>query len=327
MKTTKGMTLVVLAVSALAISTLITACSGTGADFAYTGRMDVDTITLSAQAAGSIDSLPVNEGDSVRQGQVLGQINTDRLQAQKRQQEAQVAELDVKRSAAEAQLQQADAQLAAGSAQVDQVKTQLSFSEDTLAKTEKVLASGGATQQRRDELANQVAVSQSSLTAQESNYRALESNYKVLESNLKLISAQQDELRAAMDLTDIAIRDAQLVSPVDGIVLNKFHFEGELATVGTPLLELADLSHMTVEIYVPLAALGTIKIGGHASVSVEGIKQSFVGEVSWIASEAEFTPKTILTQETQTTLVYGVKIRVPNPDGILKIGMPVEVRL
>ncbi len=288
------------AVFALAVlPALLIACSSRKGGFAYTGRMDVDPIILSAQASGVIDSLPVKEGDAVRRGEVLGQINTDRLQAQRREQEAQLAELDVRKSAAEAQIRQAEAQLR--------------FTQDTLAKTERLLAEGGATRQRRDELATQATVGEQNLAA--------------LQSNIKLIAAQEDALGAGIDLTDIAIRDARIVSPINGIILDKFHYQGELAAMGTPLLELADLEELTVEIYVPLAALGSVKIGEAATVSVEGISQRFAGRVIWIASEAEFTPKTILTQETQTTLVYGVKIRVPNPDGILKIGMPVEVGL
>jgi HlyD family secretion protein len=130
-----------------------------------------------------------------------------------------------------------------------------------------------------------------------------------------------------MDLTEIAILDARIVSPVDGVVLERFHQPGELAAVGTPLLELADLSVMTVEIYLPLADLASISLGQQAAVSVDGLPQTLTGTVKWISSESEFTPKTILTRETRSTLVYGVKIRVPNPDGALKVGMPVGVKL
>jgi HlyD family secretion protein len=283
----------------LACPTLLLACSGNGGEFLYTGRTDVEPVTLSAQASGVIDELTVNEGDAVRQGQLLGRINADRLEAQKRQQEAQAEELRVRRTAAEAQIRQAQAQL--------------DFSRETLTKTEKLLAEGGATRQRRDELSNQVTVQQESLAALRSNYR--------------LIEAQERGLRAGMDLTEIAIRDARIVSPVDGVVLERFHQPGELAAVGTPLLELADLSVMTVEIYLPLADLASISLGQQAAVSVDGLPQTLTGTVKWISSESEFTPKTILTRETRSTLVYGVKIRVPNPDGALKVGMPVGVKL
>ena len=301
----------IIAIAAVAL--LIVSCAHGGASFAYTGVTDVSTIAVSSQAAGLIDSLVPTEGDSVRKGELLGQINVDSLVAQRKQQEAQLTELDVKREATAAQVSQAQAQIA-------QARAQLGLARDTLAKTETLLTEGGATRQSRDELATQVQVDQAGLASGEANLIALQSNYK-------LIAAQEEELKAGMEITDIAIRNARIVSPLSGIVLDKFHHAGELAGVGTPLLEIANLSEMTVEIYVPLAKLARVKLDQRVRVSVEGLATPLLGTVYWIASQSEFTPKTILTQETRTSLVYGVKIRVANTDGYLKIGMPVEVQL
>ena len=156
--------------------------------FAYTGRMEVDTITVSSQATGAIESLEVQEGDSVEKDRQLGRINTDRLEAQRRQQDAQMSGFAVKRSAAEAQITQAQAQL--------------SLARETLSKTEKLLAQGGATQQRRDELSTQVSIDNANLAALQSNYR--------------LIAAQEKELKAGMDITDIAIGNAENHIPAYG---------------------------------------------------------------------------------------------------------------
>ena len=301
--------LVGLALAAL----LAMSCSARRLPFAYTGRVETDPITISAQASGVIDALDVNAGDSVRSGELLGRINTDRLAAQRREQLAQLDELDARRNAAEAQIARAEAQVA-------QAKAQLSLAEETLQRTERLVGEGGATRQQRDEAVTQAQVGRATLQGTVANLAGLR-------SNIKLIAAQEDAARAAIELTDISIRDAKIASPIKGVVLEKFHYRGELVTIGTPLLEIADLEMLTVEIYVPLSALASIKIGAPATVTVVGMSGSFTGRVSWIASEAEFTPKTILTRETQTTLVYGVKIRVPNPAGALKIGMPVEVRL
>ncbi len=278
--------------------TLFASCADPNGRAVYTGRMDADTVTLSAQGSGTIDSLTVREGDTVKKGQLLCSLNTDRMEAQRRQQEAQLTELAVRRSAAESQIRQA--------------KVQLDFTRETLAKTETLLKEGGATQQRRDELASQADAGQANLDA--------------LQSNVALIAAQAEQIRATIALTDIQIRDARIESPIDGVVLNTYRLAGEFAAPGTPLLQVADLSTLTVEIYVPLKDLAAVTIGQKAAISTDGERKKSSGTVSWVSSEAEFTPKTILTQETRTTLVYGVKIRVPNPDGFLKIGMPVDVR-
>lgn len=291
---------------------LLLSCADNERQFAYTGRADVEAILLSSQSAGIIDSLPVSEGQAVRQGQVLARINTERPRAQAQGQAAQLAQLGLRRGTAEAQLEQAQAQ-------VRQAEARLELARETLARTERLLAEGGATVQRRDELATQ-------LTVEQANLSALASNQKALESSYKLIGAQEQELRAGMLLTQIGIRDAELRSPIDGTVLNLFRHEGELAAVGSPLLEVADLSTLRIEVYVPLAMLGSLRLGAEARVSGEGLPGILKGTVSWIASEAEFTPKTILTQETRTTLVYRVRVLVPNPEGVLKVGMPVDVR-
>jgi HlyD family secretion protein len=286
--------------SIIAVAAIMCAsgCGARDGQFAYTGRMDTDTVTISAKAAGVVKSLALKEGDAVHKGDVLGMIETDRLEAQRQQQEAQLEELEARKDAADAQIQQAVAQL--------------QLTRDTLEKTGKVLAEGGATRQRLDELTTEAQVGDRNITA--------------LQANLKVIAAQEDELRAGIRITDIAIDDARILSPLDGVVLDKFHYEGELVAIGTPLLEVADLSELTVKVYVPLERLPAVKIGGAATVTADGVKEPLSGTVSWISSEAEFTPKTILTQETRTTLVYGVKISVENTGGMLKIGMPVDVR-
>jgi HlyD family secretion protein len=296
----------------IASALLALSCARDGRQFAYTGRTDVEAILLSSQGAGVIDLLPVREGQAVRRGDLLARINTERLQAQELAQAAQLAQLDLRRSTAEAQLEQVRAQ-------VRQAEARLELARETLARTESLLAEGGATVQRRDELATQ-------LTVEQANLAALSSSLKAAEAGTRLIGAQEQELRAGMLLTRLSIRDAELHSPIDGVVLNLFRRQGELAAVGTPLLEVADLSSLRVDVYVPLEKLGPLKLGGPAQVSAEGAARSLEGTVSWIASEAEFTPKTILTQETRTTLVYRVRVQVANPDGLLKVGMPVDVR-
>ncbi|WP_020610867.1 HlyD family secretion protein [Sediminispirochaeta bajacaliforniensis] len=278
---------------------LIAGCGNGNEEQSFSGQTDSDTIVLSSQSAGIITSVLVDEGTSVEKGDLLAEIDTERLELQRQQQAAQLDGIE--------------ARIQAALSQIDQAKKELSLSEETLAKTEKLLPQGGATQQRRDELATQVGVGRSKI-------RGLEANYDLLQ-------AQKKELLAGMKLTDIAIRDSSISAPIDGVVLNRFHEAGELAATGTPLFELADLSSLTVKIYVPLAQLPALRIGSEVSIMVTGSEERLTGKVEQIADESEFTPKTILTKETRETLVYEVKISVPNPGGLLKIGMPVDVYL
>jgi multidrug resistance efflux pump len=154
---------------------LLLSCADNERQFAYTGRADVEAILLSSQAAGIIDILPVSEGQAVRQGQVLARINTERPRAQAQGQAAQLAQLGLRRGTAEAQLEQAQAQ-------VQQAEARLELARETLARTERLLAEGGATRQRRDELATQ-------LTVEQANHRRC-LQPKGAGSSYKLIGAQ-----------------------------------------------------------------------------------------------------------------------------------------
>ena len=277
---------------------VLASCRSNGDDPVYMGRLDGEKTVISARAAGELVEFDISEGDSVKEGQVLGSIDRENLLIQRKQQALRLNELENQRQTARYRIEQAE--------------TQLNLNRDFLRKTENLLKSGGATEQTRDEQSAQVDVG--------------EANLKILNSQWELLQIQEEEIRAGLELIDLSIENTSVLSPSDGIILNKYHRRGELVSVGTPLLDIADLSVLDLYIYLPLADLPRAKIGRTVSVFLTGRDTPLEGTVGWIASEGEFTPKTILTGETRDTLVYEVKIRVENPSGELKIGMPADVR-
>jgi HlyD family secretion protein len=277
----------------------LTACkNGRNGEYVSNGRIESEIIRLSAQLGGTVDSLFFREGEAVQKGQILAVINRDKLQAQLKQQQAQNEELD--------------ANLSSLTAQIRQLQSQLNFTQDTYEKTRTMVREGAATEQKRDELATQVEVLQAQMEA--------------LITNRRVIESRRRQLNATIELTQISLREAVITSPIDGIIVNCFIREKEWVMPGRVLFEVADLSVMEARIYLPLSDLNRLQLGQEVQVWMDGYEKALPGKVKWIASEAEFTPKTILTKETRTTLVYGVKVQVPNPEGRLKIGMPVEVR-
>lgn len=279
------------------IISIISCNNGNENAITYNGRVETDIISLSAQVGGTLDLAAIEEGDAVKKDQLLMKINSDKVELQLKSQQAQVLELQ--------------ANLAANAAQIKQINAQLKLARQTLDKTKKLVSEGAATEQQQDELESKVDV--------------LQAQKEALITNKKMLQAKDQQLATAMELTQISIDDARIVSPIDGIVLNRFIDEGELVAPGRILLELADLANMEITIYVGNDQLNNIKIGEETKIKVDGMKDMLTGRIRWIASESEFTPKTILTEETRTTLVYAVKIAVANPDGVLKIGMPVDV--
>ena len=196
-------------------------------------------------------------------------------------------------------------------AQLKQVQSRLSFNEKMLAKTERLVSNGAATSQNLDKLQTENEV--------------LKAQISGLHSSREIIDTKKAQALNALKLAKLDIKDSRIKSSLKGLVLNRFTEPGELVNQGKVLFDLADLSEMEAVIYIPLGQLNQIQHGAKASVYIDGVEQPFDGQISHIASESEFTPKTILTNETRATLVYAVKVSVPNPDLKLKIGMPVDV--
>lgn len=137
--------------------------------------------------------------------------------------------------------------------------------------------------------------------------------------------AQVRQAEAAQDLLQLQVERTTIKAPASGIVLVRSIHEGELAAPGIPLLTLGDLDNVRLTIYIPEDAYGKVQLGDIVQVSVDSYPdRSFEGEVVYIASNAEFTPKDVQTAEERVHLVYAVRVRVPNPEHILKPGMPAD---
>ena len=137
--------------------------------------------------------------------------------------------------------------------------------------------------------------------------------------NLKSIDVQIKQI-------DDQIQKSKIINPVNGTVLTKYVEPNEITAFGKPLYKIADLSTMQLRVYISETQLANIKIGQEVTIKIDDADtmKSYKGTISWIASEAEFTPKIIQTKEERVALVYAVKVDVKN-DGSLKIGMPAEL--
>jgi len=278
---------------------VLISCNGKDNNTIYNGRVETDIVRISAKTGGTIDSIFFDEGQLVGKGELLAFMDSKKTVLMLKQQK-------IKR-------EEARINLISIRAQMRQVEVQLGLAVKTLNKTREMVKSGAATRQKQDELETQVQVLQQKING--------------LKAQNELVHNKQAQLEAGIELTQINISDARVTAPLSGQLLNRFVNPGEFAAPGMPLFEMADLSNLEATIYIPLETLGVVKLGQKVTIRTDGQDKVFSGSVKWISTESEFTPKTILTKETRSTLVYRVKIAVPNPDGILKIGMPVDVEL
>jgi HlyD family secretion protein len=150
---------------------------------------------------------------------------------------------------------------------------------------------------------------------------AAKSAYDVAASQLQL---SQASLRTA----DVKLKDSVLYSPLSGVVLRKNIEEGETVGAGTMVFTIGDLDNPWVKVYVKEDRLGFVNLGQHAEVRADTYPgKVYEGTVTYISSEAEFTPKNVQTREERVKLVFGVKVSVKNINSELKPGMPVDVKI
>ena len=141
----------------------------------------------------------------------------------------------------------------------------------------------------------------------------------------RLKDAQLRQARAALELAQLRLSYATLISPVEGLVLARSANPGELAAVGTTIITLGDLDHVWFEGYLPERDLGKVKYDQKADITIDGAPGTkYSGVISYISPKAEFTPKTVETYRERVTMVYRVRIKLPNPQRVLKVGMPAE---
>jgi multidrug efflux pump subunit AcrA (membrane-fusion protein) len=142
------------------------------------------------------------------------------------------------------------------------------------------------------------------------------------------VEAQVQIARSALEALEVELEKFTLESPIGGLVLARPAHVGEVALPGAPLLTLADLERVTLTIYVPEDQLGKVQIGQAVSVTVDAYPdRTFAGTVTYISSEAEFTPKNVQTREERVNMVFAVKVELANPDHALKPGMPADAVL
>jgi HlyD family secretion protein len=222
-------------------------------------------------------------------------------------------------SAAEAQVTICQAGVEAAEAALDQAEAALEAAQDQTA-----LAGAGVTAAQ-----SQVEVAAGGLTqaeAQRDRLRAGATPEEIatLEAGVAQAEAALASAEAALRSLDIQLARASLYAPAGGIILARLAHVGELAAPGAPLFTLADLDQVTLTVYVPEADLGQVSLGQEVEVTVDAYDRAFVGHLSHIASQAEFTPKNVQTQEERVHMVFAVKIRLENADHQLKPGMPAD---
>jgi HlyD family secretion protein len=284
--------------------------------------VEATDVRIATKVGGRLLSFPVREGDVVRRDQELGHIDTVDLELALRQARAE-------RALAAAELRQRLAgsrpeDIAELEAQVSSARTALEGGERDLARMQDLLARGSGTTKSRDDAQTQRDMMAARLLSLQQALARVRAGYRAEEKDAARARVASVEARIAQ--LEQQVRDATLTSPLEGVVTEKIAEPGELLQAGSALCVITDLASAWLTVYVPEADLGRLRIGQDALVVTDG-GQSRTGQVTFVASQAEFTPRNVQTRDERVKLVYRVKIGLDNKDGLFKPGMPAEARL
>ena len=266
------------------------------------GQFEATEVTISSKTGGELIHFPVEESDKLSQGTRTGLIDTVMTALQ----------IDEVRES----IRSIRAQIESIEAQIEVTREELKLAETNLARIKRMYENGAATEQQLDDAQSRVSVLKKRITSQQAEKRRV--GTEVGRMQVKILQLRRQ------------IEDSQIINPVDGTVLSSFVERYEVVAPGQPLYRIANLDTLTLRVYVSGAQLPDIKLGQQVTVLVDKNREenkSMPGRIKWIASEAEFTPQMIQTKEERVTQVYAVEIEVPNPEGVLKIGMPGEMVL
>jgi len=285
----------------LGIITLVLNMSSCGGDNGKAdgyGNFEATEITISAENNGKLMQFNVKEGDLLEKGAFIGYIDTIPLSLKREQLLSSKAVVSSQSKSVLSQISVLNAKLKTANA--------------NKLRAENLIADNAGTQKQLDDINGEIDVIKQQILSVEIQNAPVVNELKSIDVQLRQIDDQ--------------ILKSKIINPVNGTVLTKYAEASEITSFSKPLYKIADLSTMKLRAYLSETQLAGLKIGQEVTVKIDDADamQSHIGTISWVASEAEFTPKIIQTKEERVALVYAIKVDVPN-DGSLKIGMPAEV--
>jgi HlyD family secretion protein len=286
------------------------------------GHVEATRVRISTKIAGRLEALAFAEGDTVSSGQELARIDVVDVRLDLQQ---AIAQRD--QATAELRLQLAGPRredVAELQAQVASVEVDLADASRDLRRMQSLLDSGSGTTKARDDAQARRDMTEARLVAMRESLARMKAGSRAEEKDAARARLAETEARIAR--LEQQLKDAVITSPVAGVVTEKIAEQGELLQSGSPLSEVTNLGDAWLNVYLPEADLGRIRIGQDAQVTTDS-GQKRAGKVSYVASQAEFTPKNVQTKDERVKLVYKVKITLDNRDGVFKPGMPAEAGL
>ncbi len=278
-----------------------TACNRDTEPDAY-GTFEAEEVVVSAETTGRLATFTPVEGAQLAHGALVAVVDT--------------TQLSLEREQVVAQRQATGARGNEVAQQIRVLEIQRAVARRNYDRTRRLFAEKAATAQQLDQA--------------ERDYRVLGAQIDALRAQRQSVAREVSSGEARVAQISERVGKSRIVNPVHGTVLATFVHAGELVQPGQALYRIADLDTLTLRAYVAENQLQSLRLGGQVEVRIDsrdGQTTALPGTITWISSKAEFTPTPIQTRDERADLVYAVKVRVPNTQGLLKIGMPGDLTL
>ncbi|MCP9770866.1 HlyD family efflux transporter periplasmic adaptor subunit [Lacihabitans sp. LS3-19] len=312
---------------------VVMSCKSGKDDFDATGVFETTETIVSSESTGKILSLEIEEGAVLTANQLVGSVDCENLGLQKAQVEASVEAVGMKQNNAGPQTQILKEQLNTQYAQIATQKEQLKVIEREKVRLQNLVKAEAIPTKQLDDVNGQVEILKKQILAMESQTGVLKQQIRSQEEQVGIqnrgILGEKKPLMERIAQIEDQIKRCSIINPTAGVVLVKYAETNEITGMGKPLYKLGDMQNMVLRAYISGDQLAKFKTNQKVKVFVDKGKDEYKeleGVVEWIATKAEFTPKTIQTKDERANLVYATKIRVKN-DGFLKIGMYGEIKL
>jgi HlyD family secretion protein len=312
---------VVVIIAILIVILVLRRAPQSSGDIKVSGTIETTVTEVSFKQAGRVRERLVDEGEKVVAGQVVARLENNEVRQELTGREAELAIAQA--SLAELQAGSRVEEIAQAEAAVARLKAESRRAADEFLRSEQLFKMDVVA--KRD-LEQAVAVRDASAAAlREASERLRQVRTGARSETRQQAIARVKGAQAAVNLAGTRLEESTLLAPSAGIVLSKNIEAGEQVAPGTPVVTIGRLENVWIRGYVPENDLPRIRLGQKARVTVDGLKgKVFEGRLEFIAQEAEFTPKNVQTEKERVRLVYRIKVTVPNPEMILKPGMPAD---
>lgn len=305
-------TVIVALLAAGVAAWILLSPKGPGSGFiSGNGRIEATEIDVATKLPGRVQDIMVDEGDFVQAGQPLAQMQIDVLDAQRDEARARHREAVNAVASAKAQVAVRRSDTAALQAVVKQRESELDAAQRRLARSETLSREGAASIQELDDDRARTHSAQAALAAAQAQVRAGEAAIEAVQAQVVGAGSSVAAAEATVARVEADIADSQLKSPRDGRVQYRIAEPGEVLGSGGRVLNLVDLSDVYMTFFLPETAVGRVPLGGEVRIVLDAAPQYVIpATISYVASTAQFTPKTVETASERQKLMFRVKARI-----------------